>query len=46
MSGSLVNAGNSIVFNKMTIEDPPNRNQEKRNLAKRLQDFEDKKQHE
>jgi hypothetical protein len=48
MSSSLLQAGQSIAFsgNKKTIEDAPSINQEKRNLAQRLQDFEDKRKNE
>ncbi len=37
LSSSLIQAGSNIAYNKMTIDDTPNRQQEKRNLAKRLQ---------
>ena len=55
MSGSLLQAGNSIAFPKQTIDDTPNRyqekdtpnrQQEKKNIAQRLQQFEDRRKQE
>lgn len=46
MSGSLVQAGQSIAFQNNTIETPPNRNNEKRGLAKRLEEYEERRKQE
>lgn len=45
VSNSLIQAGQSIVFQKNTIDDSPNRAKEKQSIAKRLQDIEDKKRY-
>jgi hypothetical protein len=37
VSSSLIQAGQSIVFQKNTIEDSPNRAKEKQSIAKKLQ---------
>ena len=39
-------AGQSIAFPKRTIEDTPNRHQEKKKLVDRLQEMEDRKKNE
>ena len=46
VSSSLVQAGNSIAFPSNTIEESPNRQREKKNLASRLQEYEERKKNE
>lgn len=45
LSSSLVQAGQSIIFQKNTIDDEPNRAKEKKKIAQRLQEMEDKKRY-
>lgn len=39
LSSSLLQAGQSIIFQKNTIDDAPNRGKEKLSIAKRLQEM-------
>lgn len=45
LSSSLIQAGQSIIFQKNTIDDSPTRAKEKMSIAKRLQEMEDKKRY-
>jgi hypothetical protein len=45
LSASLIQAGQSIIFQKSTIDDSPARAKEKINIVKRLQEMEDKKRY-